>query len=157
MSVGGTTTQTIDYTGDGNMGNLSPGIQAPGGSLITALGWNQNARFSALKAGSDILATYTYDGFGQRLMKTISKSNVTLYQYGQDGLLLEEATYKGVPQADYIYLDGRPIATLTSSGALDFLRGVWLWLSLKRPGVSTGTKWPVWLRVASRQKSKAVL
>jgi RHS repeat-associated protein len=121
VSVGGTTTQTIGYTGDGDMANLSPGIQAPGGSLITTLGYNQNERLSAVKAGSSILATYNQDGFGQRLMKTISATNVTLYQYGQDGMLLEEATYKGVPQADYIYLDGRPIATLTSSGTLDFL------------------------------------
>lgn len=37
-------------------------------------------------------------------------------------MLLEEATYKGVPLADYIYLDSRPIATLTPSGTLYFLQ-----------------------------------
>src|SRR6185437_11625845 len=122
ISMGGVTTQTINYTGDGNMANLNPGIQAPGGSLITALGWNQNARLSAIKSGSNILARYDYDGFGQRVVKTLSATDVTLYQYGQDGMLLEEATYKGVPLADYIYLDGRPIATLTPSGTLYFLQ-----------------------------------
>src|SRR6185437_9264325 len=88
----------------------------------TALGWNQNARLSAVKSGSNILARYDYDGFGQRVVKTLSATDVTLYQYGQDGMLLEEATYKGVPLADYIYLDGRPIATLTPSGTLYFLQ-----------------------------------
>lgn len=47
------------------MANLSPGIQAAGGSLITSLGWNQNARLSAVKSGSNILARYDYEGFGQ--------------------------------------------------------------------------------------------
>lgn len=58
----------MSYTGDGDMANLNPGIQAPGGSLITALGWNQNARLSAVKSGSDALPRYDYDGFGQRVV-----------------------------------------------------------------------------------------
>lgn len=66
--------------------------------------------------------TYTYDGFGQRLIKTVSGSYGEIYQYGPDGILLEETDASGVPQADYIYLNGRPIATLNNtSGALYFL------------------------------------
>lgn len=35
-----------------------------------------------------------------------------IYQYGQNGMLLEETDQAGTPQADYIYLNGRPIATV---------------------------------------------
>jgi len=48
------------------------------------------------------------------VVKTLSASDVTLYQYGQDGMLFEEASYTGVPLTDYICLDGRPIAALIS-------------------------------------------
>ena len=45
-----------------------------------------------------------------------------IYQYGQNGMVLEAASASGVAQVDYIYLDGRPVATLNpSTGALNFL------------------------------------
>jgi hypothetical protein len=102
-SVGGITTQTIGYTADGRMSSLSPGIQAPGGQFITSLSYNQNARLSAVDSSNGALASYTYDGFGQRLLKTVSASYGEIYQYGQDGMLLEETNSSGVAQADYIY------------------------------------------------------
>ena len=141
ISVGGVTTQTIDYTGDGNMANLSPGIQAPGGAMITSLGWNQNQRLSAVKSGSTVLASYGNDGFGQRAFKTIPNTSATLYQYGQDGMLLEEAAYKGTPLADYIYLDGRPVATLTPAGALYFLQDDMLGTPQLATDSSQNTAW----------------
>ncbi len=58
---------------------------------------------------------YTYDGFGQRLIKTVSASYGEIYQYGQDGMLLEETNASGVAQADYIYLNGRPVAVYNGS------------------------------------------
>jgi RHS repeat-associated protein len=121
-SVGGTTTQTLGYTADGRMASLSPGIQAPGGQFITSLSYNQDAQLATVNSSNGALASYTYDGFGQRLLKTISGTYGEIYQYGQDGMLLEETNASGVAQADYLYLDGRPIATLDpSSGSLYFL------------------------------------
>jgi RHS repeat-associated protein len=56
------------------------------------------------------------------MIKTVSGSYGEIYQYGQDGALLEETNASGVAQADYIYLDGRPIATLNNStGTIYFL------------------------------------
>lgn len=114
-SVGGTVTQTIGYTADGRIGSLSPGIQAPGGQYITSLSYNQDARLSAVNASSGALASYTYDGFGQRLIKSISSTYGEIYQYAQDGMLLEETDASGVAQADYIYLNGRPVTALNGS------------------------------------------
>ena len=115
ISVGGVQTQAIGYTADGRIASLSPGIQAPGGQTITSLSYSQDARLSAVNASGGALASYTYDGFGQRLIKTVSASYGEIYQYGQDGMLLEETNASGVAQADYIYLDGRPVAVLNGS------------------------------------------
>ena len=122
LSVGGVQTQSIGYTADGRMANLNPGVQAPGGQVITSLSYNQDAQLSAVNAAGGTLATYTYDGFGQRLNKTVPPAYGEIYQYGQNGLLLEETNASGVALADYIYLDGRPIATFNNStGTLYFL------------------------------------
>jgi RHS repeat-associated protein len=115
ISVGGVATQAIGYTSDGRIAGLNPGIQAPAGQYITSLSYNQDAQLSAVNTGSGALASYTYDGFGQRLIKTVSGSYGEIYQYGQDGLLLEETNASGVAQADYIYLNGRPVAVLNGS------------------------------------------
>ena len=43
------------------------------------------------------------------------------YQYDQDGALLEEQA-GGLPQQDYVWLNGEPVATVTpSSGAVTYL------------------------------------
>jgi RHS repeat-associated protein len=114
-SVGGTVVQTIGYTADGRIASLNPGIQAPAGQYITSLSYNQDGRLTSVNAGGGALASYIYDGFEQRLIKTVSGSYGEIYQYGQDGALLEETNASGVAQADYIYLNGRPIAVLNGS------------------------------------------
>jgi RHS repeat-associated protein len=115
LSVGGVVTQAIGYTADGRIASLNPGIQAPAGQYITSLSYNQDGRLAAVDAAGGSLAGYTYDGFGQRIVKTISGAAGNIYQYGQDGLLLEETNASGVAQADYIYLNGRPVAVLNGS------------------------------------------
>jgi len=107
--------QAVGYTSDGRMASLNPGIQTPDSQYITSLSYNQDAQLSAVNAGSGSLASYTYDGFGQRLVKTVSGSYGEIYQYGQNGLLLEETDTSGMAQADYIYLNGRPVAVLNGS------------------------------------------
>ena len=115
-SVGGVATQAIGYTADGRIASLNPGIQAPGGQFITSLSYNQDAQLSAVNAGSGALASYAYDGFGQRIVKTFPGGSAgNIYQYGQDGMLLEETNSTGTAQADYIYLDGGPVAVLNGS------------------------------------------
>ncbi|MFZ0747313.1 MAG: hypothetical protein WAM85_23110 [Terracidiphilus sp.] len=81
----GDDTQAIDDTANGRMASLSLGIQAPGGQYITSLSYNHDAGLAAVNAASGALGSYTYDGFGQRLIKTVSGTYVEIYQYGQDG------------------------------------------------------------------------
>ena len=115
LSVGGVTTQAIGYTADGRIDSLNPGIQAPAGQYITSLSYNQDGRLAAVNTGGGALASYAYDGFEQRLAKTVSGSYGEIYQYGQDGSLLEETNASGVALADYIHLNGRPIAVLNGA------------------------------------------
>jgi RHS repeat-associated protein len=115
LSVNGVVTQTIGYTADGNTNSFNPGIMSPGDQLITGLNYNQAAQLGAVMSGSEALGQYTYDGFGQRLVKTLSGSVGALYQHDLDGRLLEETDVHGVAQADYIYLNGTPVATISPS------------------------------------------
>jgi uncharacterized protein RhaS with RHS repeats len=45
----------------------------------------------------------------------MSGGDEKIYQYGQDAMLLEETNASGVAQADYIYLNGRPVTVLNGS------------------------------------------
>jgi RHS repeat-associated protein len=122
LSMGGVVEQTLGYTADGRLNSLNPGMESPSNQLISSATYNQDARLASFNAGGEPLATYTYDGFGQRLLKTVSSTYGNIYQYDQAGMLLEETDASGVAQADYIYLNGRPIAVLDPSTAtLSFL------------------------------------
>jgi RHS repeat-associated protein len=142
ISMGGITTQTIGYTADGRMASFTPGIESPGSQYITSLSYNQDAQLAAVNSSNGALANYTYDGFGQRLLKTISSTYGEIYQYGQDGMLLEETNASGVAQADYIYLNGRPIADLApSTGTLYSLQDDMLGTPQLATDSSQNTQW----------------
>jgi RHS repeat-associated protein len=73
-------------------------------------------------AGSNPVAQYTYDAFGQRVMKVGAVSGTTFYQYDPSGHLLEETDGQGNAQVDYIYLGSLAVATLSpSAGQVYFL------------------------------------
>ena len=123
LSVNGNVTQNIGYTADGNTNSFNPGIMSPGSQLITGLNYNQAGQLAAVMSGSDALAQYTYDAFGQRLVKALTGGAGAIYQNDREGRLLEETDAHGVAQADYIYLDGRPVATIApSTKAVYFLQ-----------------------------------
>jgi len=123
MSMNGTVTQTIGYTADGRMASFSPGLQSPGGQVTTALSYNQDGQLSAANDGSEVVGTYTYNGFGQRVVKAFPGGTGEIYQYGQNGMLLEVTDQSGTAQVDSIYLNGRPIATLNpATGTLYYLQ-----------------------------------
>jgi RHS repeat-associated protein len=70
--------------------------------------------------GTQQAAGYSYDAFGQRLVR--SGASAGLYQYDLGGHLIEETDGQGNTQADYIYLGDQPIASVSpSSGQVYFL------------------------------------
>ena len=62
----------------------------PGKAFNTALSYNQAAQLSAVNDGTQVVASYTYNGFGQRVLKAFPGGTGEIYQYGQNGMLLEE-------------------------------------------------------------------
>jgi RHS repeat-associated protein len=119
---------TLAYTYDANGNRLTENPAAPItldgiGSSITALAFNQAGRLASTNAGTAQITQYTYDAFGQRLAKLGNVTGTTLFQYDVLGDLLEETNAQGGAQADYIYLNGRPVAEITpaSGGQLYFL------------------------------------
>ena len=116
ITLGGAT-QTVGTTAAGNISGFSP----PFGS-VTSLTYNQANRLATTNAGSSPLTQYTYDGFGQRVIKIGQSTATTLFQYDQAGHLLEQADGTATAQADYIYLGDRPLATFQpSNGKTYFL------------------------------------
>jgi RHS repeat-associated protein len=81
------------------------------GEPTVSLNYNKANRVGTIAENGAQIAQYLYDGFGQRLVKNFSGTPVAgvLFDYGQDGSLLEETNISGKAQADYIYLDGMPI------------------------------------------------
>jgi RHS repeat-associated protein len=116
VSAGGAK-QTIGYTKTGSINSFDPAA-----GTITSLAYNQAGRLATVTAGTNPIAQYTYNAFGQRLVKVGAATATTLYQYDRSGHLIEESDSQGNPQADYIYLDGLPVATLSpATGQLYFL------------------------------------
>jgi RHS repeat-associated protein len=106
--------QAVSYTKAGNISALAGTIFA----------YNQANRLATVTVSGNPAAQYTYDGFGHRLVRVGAITAATFYQYGRDGHLLEETDGQGNPLADYIYLEGLPVATLSpATGQLYFLHG----------------------------------
>ena len=121
-AAGGAGSLGYTYDGNGNRKTESaPPSTLDGLSAVTGFSYNQAGRLAAATQGSQQVAQYSYDAFGQRLVKQAAVT--TIYLYDQQGRLLEESAGPGGALSDYIYLDGRPIATIAQStgGQLYFL------------------------------------
>jgi RHS repeat-associated protein len=124
VSIGSTTVRSLGYTASGNIASDQRSNQT------LTLGYNQANRLASVTVqptgGQQTSYSYLYDAAGQRLAKLVNGSGgtLTVYQYDRAGHLLEEASLTSstlTPQVDYLYLDGRPVATLSPNGTLIYL------------------------------------
>ncbi len=78
--------------------------------------YNQNQRLVKAMDSSNVLGEYIYNGKGQRADKLISSQNkCTVFHYDQNGLLITESTRTGNIKAEYIYLNGQPLAKIENN------------------------------------------
>jgi RHS repeat-associated protein len=115
-SVTGSATTVAAYTAAGSLNTLKIGS-----TTTETLTWNA-ANELATASASGGSASYAYDLFGRRLEKAPGGGNTIVFQYAglSPSLLLSENDLHS-NQADYIYLDGRPIGEVNpSTGALYF-------------------------------------
>jgi len=111
---GATTVHQFAYspTGDATQDNRA--------GTVFNLGYNQADRLATVQQGTTPVASYTYDAFGQRLLKSLPGGSPTtlLYQYDLAGHQIEDSnisTGTPFPQADYIYLGDQPIGIVLGS------------------------------------------
>ena len=73
--------------------------------------YGDNNRLKTAEQSSTLLATYTYNGRGERVSKI--GASTTLYIYDQSGQLIAELDDTGATIREYAYVDGQPLAYIT--------------------------------------------
>ena len=73
--------------------------------------YGENNRLKEAGIGGSPLATYTYNGRGERVKKLGAAT--TYYYYDSNGQLIAELDGSGNTVREYVYLDGRPLALVT--------------------------------------------
>ena len=69
--------------------------------------YDQENRIVSVDSGR---AAYTYDGDGQRVVKSLWGGGGTLYWYGPDGQILAESDLGGYLKSEYVYFNGKRLA-----------------------------------------------
>ena len=101
---------TTNYTYDAN-GNTTS-------NTAFDFTYGDNNRLKTSGIGASPIATYTYNGRGERVKK--DGLTITYYHYDQGGQLIAETDAAGVTQVEYIYIDGQPVSIVTG-GTLNFI------------------------------------
>ncbi|MET0043070.1 MAG: hypothetical protein ABW100_06080, partial [Candidatus Thiodiazotropha sp. 6PLUC3] len=85
-------------------------------SLIGGYTYDDQNRMVSFTQGGTV-ASYGYNGKGERVRKTVNGA-ITRFRYGPSGTLLGEYDPTGEPLREYVYLEGQPIALLSSQSEL---------------------------------------
>ncbi|MBI4847936.1 MAG: RHS domain-containing protein [Nitrospirae bacterium] len=75
--------------------------------------YNQNQRLTQVTDTSTVLGEYGYNAKSQRIKKSVN-GQTTIFHYDQNGLLIAESTVTGEMIAEYVYLNGQPLARMGS-------------------------------------------
>ena len=80
--------------------------------------YGDNNRLRDANIGGSTLATYSYNGRGERVKK--DSIGVTYYYYDQGGQLIAELDDLGNTITEYIYIDGQPVSIVTG-GSVNYI------------------------------------
>ena len=101
--TGGPNPRTFSYDDNGNI---------TGDGTLTFI-YDQQNQLKEVKEGANTIATYTYNGLGQRVKK-VAGGVTTVYHYDLDGKLMAESTFAERVTKEHLQLDnpiwirGRP-------------------------------------------------
>ncbi len=93
---------TADVLNDAN-GNML-------GNGVWSYAYNTHNRMTQAKQSGTVIGSYSYNGLGQRVVKTLANGKGRVFLYGTHGELLAEADQGGTVLSEYIYLDGTLLA-----------------------------------------------
>lgn len=117
-----TTSSSYNYTPASNrltaINNKKVQLDAAGNTVSDWQGrrrfeYNQRGQLSKVYLQNSVVASYTYNAFGQRTRKNIQGATV-VYHYDLNGTLLSENQANNIQQVDYVGFDNRPLAQLKS-------------------------------------------
>lgn len=91
--TGGANPRIFSYDDNGNI--------AGDGTLSFI--YDQNNQLKEVKKGETTIATYTYNGLGQRVKKEVGE-DATIYHYDLDGKLIAESLPNGTTTKEYLYM-----------------------------------------------------
>ncbi len=103
----GANTRTYSYDANGNTTS----------NTTNTFSYGDNNRLKTSGIGGSTLATYTYNGRGERVKK--DSNDIIYYHYDLAGQLIAETDITGATQVEYIYLDGQPLALITN-GSINY-------------------------------------
>jgi RHS repeat-associated protein len=103
--------RSVSYTASGQ---VSQDVRDPSNTYTFAV--NDDGRNDSASLNGSAVGTYSYNGFQQRMQKTVG-SALTQFIFDRFGHLLEEANSSGVVQKEYIWLDDLPVAIVDDTGA----------------------------------------
>jgi RHS repeat-associated protein len=103
--TGGLNPRTFTYDSNGNISG--------DGTLIFL--YDQNNQLKEVKEGANTIATYTYNGLGQRMKKVVG-GVTTVYHYDMDGKLIAESTLGGTTTKEYLYMGKVRVAMVDVAG-----------------------------------------
>jgi RHS repeat-associated protein len=98
--------QNVQYDESGNLTDNGQG---------QTYEYNQAGRLKRVYDQGSLIATYTYNAFGQRTRK-VTPDGTTLYHYDLDGKLLEETQADGTHLRTYLWREQIPTAVIESPG-----------------------------------------
>jgi RHS repeat-associated protein len=81
------------------------------GEGLRTFGFNDNQRLISV---SDAGASYTYNGYGQRVKKVVN-GVTTVFHYSLSGQIIAESNSAGNISAEYVYLNGQPLAKIAGT------------------------------------------
>ncbi len=82
--------------------------------------YNQNQRLIRVVDAGVTKGEYTYNGNGQRVKKVVN-GVATIFHYNRTGQLIAESDSTGATTAEYVYLNGQPLAKIEGSNAYFYL------------------------------------
>ena len=78
--------------------------------------YNQNNRLIKASESGSTKGQYTFNASGQRATKKPSAASARVFHHDQSGNLIAETTSAGATVAEYIHLEGQPLAKIDSGG-----------------------------------------
>lgn len=96
--------EACTYDANGNLGTV--------GGTARSYVYNNANRMSATLTGGALQGTYTYNGFGEQVLR---QTTTTRFVYDEAGQLLGQYDANGAVLQQYVWLNGQPVGVVVSA------------------------------------------